>query len=120
VHARLLQDIRHAEIVELPLPLLEEQDALVPRAVVVAHPDLTVVGDHAVGQQEEVIAISHRDIHQVDLASVLDRLDGYRLLRQVEVVDRALTNGPCQQHASGHELMRFDLLAIAQHELVLA
>src|SRR3569623_2162868 len=74
--ALLLEDVGDAEVVALALALLEEQHALVARAVVVAHADRAVVRDHAVREQEQLVRVIDRDVDQVLEADVFDRGHG--------------------------------------------
>src|SRR5262249_41651529 len=52
VNAGYLENIRHAEAREPPLPLLEEQDTLVAGAIMVAHADLALVPDERLPELE--------------------------------------------------------------------
>ena len=52
VDARRLDDVGDAEVVQLPLALLEEEDELVARAVVIAHADRALVPDERLPELE--------------------------------------------------------------------
>src|ERR1043165_2325772 len=78
VDARYFDDVGDAEIVQLALALLEEQDALVTRAIVVAHADLAVVRHDAVCEEKQLVAMDDRDIDEIMHADVLESFDADR------------------------------------------